>query len=331
MGRRSERHDRRSGGRRYRSALTDSRMQKPRRRLNWKNVAILVCGAVLAVSLMKLIHYGISSAQRRDTSQELQALHNAGQATDSAIIQLPTQAPATPAPQAAATPEPATAQPAVRQTAYGKIMPATPSPGGTPKPVYQQIGTNKQFLAEMRALYWKNKDTIGWINIPGVVDLPVVYRDNVYYLTHDFNGKTNNGGTLFLDVLHPFKESTQHLVIHGHNMKDGSMFAHLTHYQSPSYARDHGRINWSSMYRKEVYEIYAVDVISTDYQSPRYIAYLGTSSFKTEDQFNAFMAQVKQNAVYWKGIEVKPTDALITLSTCLEDDRILVMGNRVSP
>ena len=32
-----------------------------------------------------------------------------------------------------------------------------------------------------------------------------------------------------------------------------------------------------------------------------------------------------------RGIEVKPTDALITLSTCLEDDRILVMGKRVSP
>lgn len=337
MGKRTDRYNRKGNGRRYRSSIRGGWGKRPRRRLNWKSILVLVCAVVLAISLIQLIGYGISALRRANTNRELQNLHSAAQETPAPTpLAQPSEAPQeTAAPMPERIPEPTPqADPAATKTPYGMIMPSAPQSGqqaGNARRVYQMVGTSSDYLTEMRALYWKNKDVIGWVNIPGVVDLPVVYRDNVYYLDHDFNGNTSNGGTLFLDALHPFKETTQHLVLHGHNMKDGSMFAHLTHYQSAAYTKEHGIINWSTMYRKETYEIFAVAVIATDYRSPRYVAYLGTSSFRTDEQFSQFLQQIRENSVYWKGVEVQPTDALLTLSTCLEDDRILVMGRRISP
>ena len=335
--RRTNRRD--NTGRTYRTTMqTRAPGRRRRRKLNWKGIAVLACIVVLAISLIRLIGYGISSIQRRNTNQELQAIHSQlASATDApAAVPAPTQAPATDAPAPVETPVPQPVQAVDPSTPapYGKIMPRTPGPGeatATPKPTFQYVATNKDYMPEMRALYWKNKDVVAWLNIPGVVDLPVVYRDNVYYLTHDFNGKESNGGTLFLDVMHPFKENTQHLVVHGHNMKDGSMFAHLTHYQQKKYARDHATINWSTMYRKETYELFCVSVISTDYYDSRYVDYLGTATFRSADQLKAMLEKLQRNAVYWRGVEIKPTDSLLTLSTCLDEDRILLVARRVNP
>ena len=54
-------------------------------------------------------------------------------------------------------------------------------------------------------------------------------------------------GTLFLDEFHPLRETTQHLLIHGHNMKDGSMFGLLTHYRQPLYWQKHPFISLSTL------------------------------------------------------------------------------------
>ena len=294
------------------------------RKIAWRRVALLAFGVVLIFSLIRLIGYISNSARRRQVNAQLQALH----VTDapSAVPQTPppTEAPtAALAQAAAATPAP---------TPYGKVMPnLRPTVSPTLKPTYQAIGNSNSFLDDMRALYWKNKDVVGWLKIPGVVDLPVVYRDNVYYIDHDFYGQKNQGGTLFLDVLHPLMASTQHLVIHGHNMKDGTMFAHLSHYQSPAYTRDHDTIQWSSLYRRETYRIFAVSIVSIDPAAPTYVSYLGTNNFRTEAQFRQLLDQLRKNAVYWKGEDVDASDALMTLSTCLNEDRILVVAKRVSP
>lgn len=88
--------------------------------------------------------------------------------------------------------------------------------------------TSGDVLPDMMDLLGRNPDTVGWIGISGIVHLPVVYRDNAYYLTHDFDGKRNDSGALFLDQGTPVTAQTQNLLIHGHSMYDGSMFGLLT-------------------------------------------------------------------------------------------------------
>lgn len=76
---------------------------------------------------------------------------------------------------------------------------------------------------------------MAWLRIPDVVSLPVVCRDNTYYLNHDFFGRESDSGTLFLDEAHSLEYGTQYMVIHGHNMYDGSMFGLLSHYRKSGY------------------------------------------------------------------------------------------------
>ena len=46
-----------------------------------------------------------------------------------------------------------------------------------------------------------NPDCVGWIQIPDTgLDYPVVYRDNQYYLTHNFMNEKASAGAVFLDI-----------------------------------------------------------------------------------------------------------------------------------
>ena len=207
-------------------------------------------------------------------------------------------------------------------------------PSSTPMPAqivssttFHQIGGDA--LPEMAALYADNSDLVGWLNIKGVLDLPVVYKNNVYYLTHDFHKKNNTSGTIFLDENHPFKSTTQNLLLHGHNMRDGSMFGRLLQYRSNlSFLKKNCIIDFSSLWVHEEYVIFAVLETSLEPSDPSFFNYFTHAKFKTDDSFNNYISQLMIQSIYAIPVDVKPSDPLITLSTCLDDDRLIVVGRR---
>ena len=67
-------------------------------------------------------------------------------------------------------------------------------------------------LPEMRQLLTKNWDLVAWLTIDQVLGLPVVCRDNLFYLNHDFEENQSAAGTLFLDESHPPTEKAQTLL-----------------------------------------------------------------------------------------------------------------------
>lgn len=48
-------------------------------------------------------------------------------------------------------------------------------------------------------LYEINPDIIGWLRAGELADEPVVFRDNEFYLDHDFRGEYSGIGTVFAD------------------------------------------------------------------------------------------------------------------------------------
>ena len=179
-------------------------------------------------------------------------------------------------------------------------------------------------LPDMLKLVRQNPDTVGWLSIGGIVHLPVVYRDNEYYLTHDFNGHHNSSGTLFLDQSSPIAAQTQNLLIHGHSMYDGSMFGLLTHYQKPETLIKHPLISFSTLYDKETYVIFAVLK-----QAPEAFDYYSHPFFTSTTAFEAYVSSVRERSLYDIPVDVKPTDALLTLSTCIDDDRLVVLARKM--
>lgn len=270
---------------------------------NWRRILLLmILIAILLYSAVSLVQYAVSSILARQTNKELQSIFQAAEETP---------IPEIPAIQSASMP--------------------TPTPEPKLLDSYQYIGDT--ILPQAEEMLAINPDTVAWLQIPGgIVDLPVVYRDNIYYLNHNFYGKKSKSGTLFLDENHPLLCDTQYLVIHGHNWYDGSMFGRLSNYRRQGYMQQHPTVYLSTLYRQEEYEVIGVLCVPEDVKSEGYVPYIGMRKFQSLEQFYDFAALIRENALHWKeGTEMLPSDAFLALSTCYEDDRIVIICKRTAP
>lgn len=199
-------------------------------------------------------------------------------------------------------------------------------------PVEQRVfqRENGEILTELQDFYQQNGDLVGWLKIGGVVNAPVVFRDNVYYLTHGFDRKENVGGAIFLDAYHPMRGTTQNFLLFGHNMRDGTVFGHLAKYRDPAYLTEHCLVTFSTLYEKFDYFIFTVIVTSADPSSDHFVNYAGYPTFASDDVFHRYMDRLRQHSLFAWGADVKSDDALLTLSTCLEgDERITLLARRL--
>jgi len=94
----------------------------------------------------------------------------------------------------------------------------------------EQDGADESVTSEIDwdALRSVNPNVVGWIVVPGTaISYPITQgTDNTHYLRHTFAGVRNASGAIFLD----YRDASAfrgHVRIHGHNMRDGSMFAPL--------------------------------------------------------------------------------------------------------
>lgn len=246
----------------------------------------------------------------------LSALHSAEVQAEDAQTAEPAQ---TPEPTPVETENP-TQAPAAEPT-------AAPAKDAVKSTVYHAMGGKP--LAQMETLHAQNHDLVAWISIDNVLDLPVVYRNNSYYLTHDFNKNKSTAGTIFLDENHPMTERTQNLLLHGHNMKDGTMFGRLAQYEKNlEYLKAHAFIDFSTLWHQERYVVFAVLDVSLDVGDDRFVEYFAHPTFKSDEEFERYIRRVELASLYAIPMDVKPTDALLTLSTCLDEDRLVILARR---
>lgn len=273
----------------------------------------------------QLVGFGARYVQTRRLEKQLSAMHSEafavyGQETqaEDMLEETPAET-ATPMPTEAPAPTPPPAQEA-RQT-------VTPVPETVKTTQYQRMGGTP--LAQMEALHAQNTDLVAWLTIDNVLDLPVVYRNNSYYLTHDFAKNKSTAGTIFLDENHPMTEKTQNLLLHGHNMKDGTMFGRLTQYEkSIDYLKAHPFVDFSTLWHQERYVIFAVVDVSLDTSSENFLDYFAHPRFSSDAEFASYIRRAELASMYAIPMDVKPSDALLTLSTCLEENRLVVIARR---
>lgn len=177
-------------------------------------------------------------------------------------------------------------------------------------------------LSELQA---ENPDTIGWIEIPGTgISYPLMQtEDNAYYLNHTFSGKVNSSGSIFMETLNSSDFSDLHTIIYGHNMKNGSMFAGLKNYESPSYLVSHPNIYIDLADGTHCYQIFSVCEVKADSDSY-------TIGFAPDEQYESFLQTLKSRSAYDTGVTVSREDSIITLSTCTKqgEDRYLVHAKK---
>lgn len=274
----------------------------------WKRWVFILLLIILIVSITQLTIYFVRSNHNREMQAQLAQQHQTALAND-----------ADETAQTQAVPE-------------TTVTPASTVPGSAAIPsqtkelnFFQVIGLTQE---AMKPFVKQNDDTVGWITIDGIVDQPIVYRDNVYYLTHDFYGNRNACGAIFLDENHPLHKDAQNLLLYGHNMKDGSMFGRLTKYVSDNYLHSHHTIQLETRFESFTYLIFAVDEASTEYRSKNYLSFWAHDSFSTREDFDAYIDDVYEHSLYTRYLDVNDSDTLLTLATCYEDERLVLFARR---
>lgn len=292
-------------GRQYRQTP----MARKRSRLRPLLVCALVAGLIFSVT--GLTAYFIGSARSRTEQAELAATHRDGVAQEQATPGGP--------PTPSLTPVPTRGWAA----APGNSAAAKPS-----TPFFQVIGlTRKAF----RPFVSRNADAVGWLSIEGLVDQPIVYRNNTFYLNHDFNQHKNAGGAIFLDENHPLRADSQNLLLYGHNMKDESMFGRLQKYMQDNFLHAHYRATLETRFETFPYIIFAVNRVVMDENSPQFLYFWGHPSFGGGEAFRAYIDEVYRKSLYTRYLDVNESDTLLTLVTCIGEDRLVLFARRQRP
>lgn len=189
-------------------------------------------------------------------------------------------------------------------------------------------------LPEFQALYERNPDIIGWLAIDNTrIDYPVMQnpQDGEYYLDHDFDKKENKNGLPFLDAQNRIDDSDI-LLLHGHNMKSGMMFADLLNYKKESYYKEHPTVRFDTLYEKAEYEIVAVILSEVYRKSDDVFKYYQVEKTGSPAEFDAYVRNIKKLALYDTGVTAQYGDRLIVLSTCeysTENGRLAVVARKL--
>lgn len=199
----------------------------------------------------------------------------------------------------------------------------------TAQPVQPQEPT---MLARYEALYRENNDLVGWIKIDGTnINYPVVQSKDApnFYLKHDFEKNYTDYGCPYAQQNCDVQAPSDNVVLYGHNMKDGTMFCDLTNYKSESFWAQHRTIQFDTLTQKNEYTVIA----AFKGEAAELFAYNAFVDAATPEEFDAYVAAVKELALYDTGISATYGDKLITLSTCeysFENGRMVVVAKRTT-
>ena len=213
----------------------------------------------------------------------------------------------------------------------------TPQPGTVPgvgdtteeEPDLEMVAFEKY-----AAIHEQNTDFVGWISIDGTnINYPVMQTiDNPnFYLKRGFEKQYSNYGVPYVQENCALGIS-DNVVIYGHHMNNGSMFADLCKYEREDFYREHTTIHFDTLSSLGEYEIVAA--FKTVAYSEDGFKYYHFVNAEDENAFDAFVSQCKALALYDTGVDAEYGDKLLTLSTCeysCTNGRMVVVAKQITP
>ncbi len=190
-------------------------------------------------------------------------------------------------------------------------------------------------LKEYQDLYLQNDDMVGWIKIDGTkINYPVMQTvdEPNFYLRRGFDKKYTIYGCPYMQENCNVDKPSDNLVIYGHHMNDGTMFANLMKYTKKSFWEEHKTIVFDTLEEHKEYEVMAVFKTIVYSDSPESFKYYHFVDAENEEEFNAFVEKCKELSFYDTGVEAEYGDKFITLSTCeysKKNSRMVVVAKRV--
>ena len=136
-----------------------------------------------------------------------------------------------------------------------------------------------------------------------------------YYLMHNLNGSYGYPGCIYTQYVNATDWMDSNTVIYGHNMKDGSMFAALHHYQEQEFFEENPYVYIYSPEEIMVYRIFAA------YETSDVHLLL---AFDTEDEesYGEYLKGILENEEgmgnhFDRTLALESKDKIISLETCI--------------
>lgn len=173
------------------------------------------------------------------------------------------------------------------------------------------ISQRKACSMDFTALRELNPGIVGWIKAEGAgIDYPVMRADNNdYYLTHLYDGTKNSSGSIFMDYRNNPSLEDRNLVIYGHHMKNGTMFAALEEYK----AQDFYEVNpYMTLYTPD--GDYRIELICGTIEDGN----RGFMQFDFPDDqaLISYVEGFRSRSMFTSEVQLQPGDRIISLCTC---------------
>lgn len=156
-----------------------------------------------------------------------------------------------------------------------------------------------------------NSEYAAWLFVPEAgIDLPVVFPpDNGKYLKRTFLGETNSSGCLFFDS-GSAPLSSGNSIIHGHNMRNGTMFGSLKKFLDKEYG---GRDVEAFLLVNGTWRRY---LLAASLLVPEIEPYPYTCVFPSSQAFKQFLSYLDKNTVFTYAGGTENAESILSLSTC---------------
>lgn len=179
---------------------------------------------------------------------------------------------------------------------------------------------------DFEKLRLKNPDTKGWLQVNGTnINYPFVQsNNNEYYLTHSFNKTYNTAGWVFLDYRNNLKKIEKNTIIYAHGRLNNIMFGSLKNIIKSNWYEniENHIIKLSTDYHNTLWQVFSVYVIdnTNDYLKV---------SFNNHIEFETFANMLLERSIYDFKTNVNEDDKIITLSTCYNKNKKVVMHGKL--
>ena len=196
-----------------------------------------------------------------------------------------------------------------------------------------RLKANSYSNFDLKSLKIKNGDAEGWIKIDGTRINYSVMQNGDFYLHNNFYKKYSISGTPYLasycNII-----SSDNLIIYGHHMSNGSMFAGLDIYKTYNGYKNHKYIKFFTLIDDKTIENQYEVVGAYKVQPKTEVANIlyGTTKFRNVEEFNKYIKILKDKSLYDTGANLNYGDKFITLSTCeysQKNGRLVVVGKLI--
>lgn len=195
------------------------------------------------------------------------------------------------------------------------------------------LESDPAMLASIQVLHEENQDLTGWIMIEDTkIDYPVMHTPDrpQYYIQRNFKKAKSSSGTPFMDEYCDI--DSDNIILWGHNMRSGTMFANILQYREESYREKHPLVKFFTLYEERTYQVVAAFYSDVDTRKEDFPWYTYMDLKEQEDR-EAFFSHLRKASLIEVPEDIEKDPKFLTLATCsyhITTGRFVVVARQIS-